>query len=106
MEFSAIVDGSFIIGMLIFLGTGTGLAFGMYYGLKMLRKDVDADKEELNKFKKEVRDKLDKLEDEFNKKLEKHEAESKPYKETVIRIEEKLDNLIDRIDRAGVNGHK
>lgn len=100
MEALSFIDGSLIVGLCVLLAT----AVWVYYEVKHLRNDGEKDEQELEKFKKEVRSKLDKLEEDTRAWQDKHEEASQPFRQAVTRIETKLDGLIERVDRAGING--
>ena len=68
---------------------------------KELKDDLDQDIKEL----KEIhRNEIDRFKTEFRTWKETHEKDSLQLHTNITRLETKLNSLIDRIDRAGING--
>ena len=85
MELLQFVDGSLVVGVCMLVS----MAVWMYYEIRHLKTE-----------NQELKDDIDKIHGE----LEEHKKDSEPHRLRLERIEQKLDDLIDRINRSGLNG--
>ena len=103
MEIDGSLIGAIVTGIIALASVGA-VFVRMHTEGKHRDKRLDELKDRMESDKLELKGEIDRFKAEYRSWRDAHLEDSVELKTQITRLEGKIDNLIDRIDRAGING--